>query len=251
MPTVRDIIEAATIKIGARQSGEPLDGTAADEHRKELNRMLTALNTNSANIFTRRIDTYTMTANKQSYTIGDPSGTLTDLAGVRPARIEKGGVNLFLTTSPVIRVPIDLVDDSQWADIRLQAVYTYPRKLYYDGGNYDPSATPAQYPKLYFYPIPAAAYQWEMYTWNKFTEVSNLSEDLILPDGYEDFIVTNLAVRLCEDYQKQPSQNLLRLANDARAAIQSMNVQSPLLGSDPLLTVGSGRYFNWLDRSIR
>lgn len=251
MPTVRDIIEAATIKIGARQSGEPLDGTAADEHRKELNRMLTALNLNSANIFTRRLDTYTMTANKQSYTIGDPAGSLTDLAGVRPARIEQGGVNLFLTTSPVIRVPIELIDDSQWADIRLQAVYTYPRKLYYDGGNYSPTATPAQFPKLYFYPIPAAAYTWEMFTWQKFSEVTNLSDDLILPDGYEDAIVKRLAINLCEDYQKIPSQNLLRLANDAWAAIQSMNVQSPLLGTDPALTGQSGRFFNWLSRETR
>lgn len=215
-----------------------------------MNAMIAASNTSSANIFTRRLDQYVMVANQQAYTIGDPAGVLTNLAGARPIRIEDGDVNLFLTTTPVIRRPIKVLTQRQWADIRLQDIYTYPRFLYYDEANYAPTATPAIKPTLRFHPTPASAYQWEMYSWQQNAQLASVTDQVVFPSGYDEYWIYNLALRAAPMLGAPVTQYVLEMARRSEAGIQSLNAKSPMMKTDPAIAPRSGGFFNWFDREV-
>jgi hypothetical protein len=212
-----------------------------------LNQMIKSSNTKAGNIFTRTLKQYQMVAQQESYTIGDTAGVLTDLAGARPARIEKGGVNLFMSTD--LRRPIELIDDSRWADIRLHLIYTYPLYLYYDEGNYAPNAYPPKYPKLYFYPIPAAAYNWEMYTWESNQPLNSVTDIVEFPDGYEEFWILGLAMRAAPILKRPISEDVRRRFCECEANIRSKNATAPRITTDPALSGSFSGLANWKSRT--
>jgi hypothetical protein len=246
--TATELMNSAAKALGHLRPGSTLNNSANDDCLRVLNSMIGSANALSSNIFTRRVAQYTMTANKQSYTIGDPAvGGATDIAAVRPQRIEEGGVNLFLTTNPIIRRPIRLVDDTEWANIRLQAVYTFPEVLYYDGGNYDPGNITPGYPTLYFHPIPAAAYTWEMYTWEALKTLDNPTAEIVFPPGYDEMLIYGLAIRIAPLLNAAVPPDVRVLAQRAEAAIQSLNSQAPKLKNDIASRGRTG--VNWISRT--
>lgn len=246
--TALDLMNASAKAIGHLRPGARLNTSAGDDCLRVLNSMIGSMNTLSSNIFTRSVAQYTMTANKQSYTIGDTTGVLTDIAAVRPQKIEEGGVNLFITNAPLaIRRPIRLIDDTEWASIRLQAVYTFPECLYYDGGNYDPSGTVPTYPTLYFYPIPASNYTWEMYTWSALGTVPDVTSEIVLPPGYDETLIYGLAIRIAPLLGQTVPPDVRLLAQKAEAQMQSLNSQTPKIRND---MAGFGRTgVNWISRT--
>ena len=252
--TFLDIANAALRKIGVKQPAQNLSGQQIQDCISEHNRMVGSFNCQPLMVFTETLLTLQFTANKQIYTIGDVTGTLTDFAFARPMRISRA--NLFLPTGPVIRRIIYLYDKEQWERIQYQAIYTYPEHLYFDHGTYAPDAIdPATgltglYPKLYFHPIPDTDYQWEMYVWQSISKVV-LPTDLIeYPDGWEDFMVCELALRMAPEYGVQPSAVLVEQHRRAQAAVEAINQKTPLAKTDPALTKQAGGFYNWRSRDF-
>jgi hypothetical protein len=233
-----DLITDAFYEIGAYGPGDPVPPHDNDLAFRILNRLIAASNTNRANIFTKRIDLWTTQNQKQFYTIGqDPDGVLVpDWNGARPVSIERA--NLLLPTSPTVRKPIQILDDSQWSEIRLQQINTWPQRLYNDGAN--PLSS------IFLWPIPDGAYQIELYTWQQNAQLQDYTSELIYPPGYEEFWLYNFAVRLCGPFSRPVTPDLREMARSSAAAIQSFNTQSPLLASDPSLRDSSGSLYNWL-----
>jgi hypothetical protein len=249
--TFTELMKMSAQALGHLRAGMSPNASQLADGLAAMNAMIAASNTSSANIFTRRLDQYVMVANKQAYTIGDPAGILTDLAGVRPIRIEHDGVNLFLTTSPVIRRPIKVLTQAQWADIRLQEVYTYPAYVYYDEANYEPAATPVRAPTLRFHPIPADAYPWEMYSWQQNAQLASVTSEIVFPPGYDEYWIYNLALRIAPMLGAPITTLVAEMARKSEAAVQSLNARSPMLSTDPALAGKHGTFFNWLSREIR
>ena len=179
-----------------------------------------------------------MTPAQASYTIG-PGG---DFVADRPLRIERA--NVILSTTPEVRVPLEIIDDQQWAAVRVTNISTtLPLKLYMDGAF--PEAT------IYLWPYPSAAYDLELFTPNQLGIHDAATELFSLPPGYEDAIVYSLAERMCALWRLPVTQDIAEHARRARSAIQSVNTQANLQPTD---VPEGGRvrpYFNYRTGGLR
>lgn len=231
--TVLDLITEGLEEITASSPGETLETADQAKALAVLIRMVEASNVNRANIASLRVDTWTLTPNVQTYTIG-PAGHFTT---ARPINIERA--NLILTTG--VRRKLNLLDDDQWAAKKYLAATGPPLDLYNDG-NY-PASTYS------FYPKPDQAYQFETYTWQQFAQTT-VGDVLAIPPGYYEFWLYSLAIRLCGPFGKTAPATTIELFNEARAAVQSLNCTSPRMATDGDLPGGRGGLYNWMSGSV-
>ncbi len=196
-----------------------------------LNRMIGSWNVDRLKIYSLNISAYNLTAGKKSYQIGPGA---TDFNTMRPVTIESANI-IVNTTTPVVRFPCELLSDAQWAAIQVQDIPgTIPWALYSDGGN--PIAT------LYLYGQPLTTYQLELYTWQAIPTFAAITDSVVLPPGYEEAIVYNLAVRIAVSFptQAQISPEAGQIARDALMAIESINAPTPIMKCDGAV-LGVGR----------
>lgn len=228
--TAHQLIKAALRSIADLGVGrEPSTSEVADA-LFALNRMIDAWNIDPLAVFTRRIDAYTLTPSKQSYTIAQ--GLHADFEAPRPTEIETA--NLILNSQdPPLRRPIEILNDQQWASIKLQGVHSsIPLRLYYDGGF--PIAT------IFLWPYPDQAFQLELYTWQQLTEFTAATDHVNLPQGYADAIALNLAVMLAPEWNMQLRPDVASRAALALGAVRAHNAPSPLMDCDSAV-LGGGR----------
>lgn len=211
----------------------------------EENRMVGGWNLSSLTILGERTDLWNTISHQQSYTLGiDPTGRLTaDWNGERPQKIIRANLLLPTANDPITKVrrKIDIVPREDWAEIVYQAVYTYPSLLYPQFN--DPQNTP--FMRIYFKPIPDAAYQIELMTWQKIPKFTSRDDVVLLPDGYEDAIVNNLAVRLASmpwTFQKPMDPQVRVDAINSLSLIQQFNATPPRLKTDGELQGRAGFY---------
>lgn len=203
---------------------------------KVFNRMTGWLNTLSNAIFTRRIDVWRTAPNTRIYTLG-PGG---DWDGPRPQRIEYA--NLFLSENPIYRKELRIWDDAQWKAIHLQDVFTYPEGLYNDGA--------AGLANIYFHPAPDKDYGIELYTWQALSKASTVNDELVYPDGYEEMLVGQLAVRFMPMYRKRlnslaDDQLVITQAQNSLSAVIKLNANPPRMSHDAELAPRRGGLYNW------
>jgi hypothetical protein len=71
------------------------------------------------------------------------------------------------------------------------------------------------------------------------SEISDLSDELSLPDGYSDAIIYNLAVRLAPDYGRMVPDLVMMTAAESMATIKRAGHRPSYLSADDgLLSVG-------------
>lgn len=198
-----------------------------------LNRMLGLWNIDQLLILGISINAYTLTAGKKTYQIG-PGGA--DFpAAARPIEIDRANI-IVNTTTPVVREPVCLLTPRQWAAIAVQDIPgTIPWSLYNDGGT--PFAT------LYLYGQALTTYQLELFTWQPIPSFAALTDQVILPPGYEEAIVWNLAIRLAAMFPTQ--QKIIAkadiFARDALTAIESFNSLPTTMRCDEAIVRAGGR----------
>lgn len=238
------IITSELLYHAMRLAGITLDpGTipSPDQFNDALmafNRMMGGWNTLRDNIFNLSIDEWTLTPNIQVYLLG-PGAAATPTTGAfngpRPRRIERAKL-LLQTTPETIYKELNLLSDDEWADKSIHQVTTIPNDLYNDGNS--PLCS------LYFYPLPDSAYKINLYTWQALAKAALTTTLLDFPDGYEDAIVNNLAVRVAPMFRKQAPPEVRLQAQLSLAAIQSLNTPTPRLKTDPAF--GSrGAFYNY------
>ncbi len=247
-------VNSTLLKAALRKAGvtlAPGRGPSPEQMAEainEENRMIGALNLNPLNIFTEQRSLYTTIPNQQTNTIGiDPTGTATaDFSGQRPWAINQA--NLLIPSGPTsisdVRRGLKIWNRKQWADKQYQAVYTYPEGLYYDRG-YD---SQHGFGLIYWFPIPDQAYQMEFYCWQLLQKFASPNDLVLLPDGYEDVIVNNLAVRLDQmpwTVKVPMNPSVVVEAQRSLLMLQAMNVSVPPLVGDAELVAGNGN-LSWL-----
>lgn len=245
MTKVSDILYAAYRLAGVLTA--PGRGYSDDELAdgiNALNSMLESWSIDPLQIYTFNIDSRPLVAGQQTYTIGvDPSGlTTADFSLPRPTKIESANV----IVDGGIRYPIQLLNDAQWAAIRLQRVGpSWPTKLYNDGAF--PFST------LYLWPIPASGYSLELYTWAALPQFSAPTDIVSLPPGYRRAIEYNLALELAARTPRAQLTPLVQqIATESKAAVLSLNAPSPLMSADPAVFGGTARdsAFNWMTGNL-
>lgn len=213
----------------------------------ELNRLLGSWNCDGHKIYDTGISAaLPLTVGQKTYTIG-PGGNF-DVA--RPVCVV--GANLLFPTSPVVRRQLDILDDDQWRAVRLQDLSgAPPYELYYDGGM-DSNGRG----QIYLRFQPPAGYSLELYTWHALKRDFSASTDIaVLPDGYEQALVYNLAKQLAalnpEDEHMSPKS--YEIAESSLAILIALNSSAPRIACEPGLD-GGGDYgggYGWLDGGIQ
>jgi hypothetical protein len=187
----------------------------------ELNRLIGSLNCDRLFIYSIANYAFPLTG-KKTYTIGispDPSFSA-DFAVPRPQAIDAANI-ISGAPGASLRYPLTIMTDLQWAKIGLQDIpSTIPDVLYNDRAY--PLST------LYLYGQPMPGYQLELFVWNLVPGFLTPADVVLLPPGYEDALVLNLAVRLAPHFQLQVSADVRADAQKALMRLESINAPQPI-----------------------
>jgi hypothetical protein len=252
MPSLTKFAYQALRDIGCLRPGQITSIDVLTDIQDEANQMIEGWQLDGYKIFTTRIDQYNLVGGTQIYTIG-PNEVAPNFTAPRPTRIEYANI-ILNTVSPVVRTPVDVIQDQGWAGIAVQQIpFALPLKLYYDGG-YDQTRG---YATIYLWPGPLASYQLELFTWQQLVSFADLTTSYNFPPGYARAIRKNLAVSIApmmEIYSKlaklsRPRQALLaQVKQDAResmAILESYNSSPKTLPGDPAFMSGDRGGWNY------
>jgi hypothetical protein len=235
--TVADLIRDALQEINAVASGE--SPSAADQQvaLTRLNAMLDLWQTEKLTILNTGRQVYPFIANQQEYGIG-PDNAADFVCAVQPVYIDHAGCIWPGGTSSDTEIPITLIGDDEWAEIRIKATSsTLPTKAYYNRSNTLTTGV------ISFWPVPTdATVSVALYIPTPLTRVT-LNQALTLAPAYEEAVRYNLALRCCAPFERAPSAAVAQLAVEAKGAVKRSNPRRDLLKCDDAL-VGRGVPFN-------
>lgn len=238
--TALNIVTDAMRDLGLLNASDPASGDDADFVLTKLNRLVDNLNAEREAIYDASMVVYTLTPALAPHTIG-PTGTF--VVTQRPVSLE--GANLILTTStPAVRVPINLRDEGWWLDVRVRALSTsIPTDVFYD----------AAWPNgaLNFWPVPSTAYQVELWTRSVVAELA-LTTTFSMPPGYRDMITLTLEESLLGPFRVAGPPGLSQDAAKARGRVQANNVTVPTIVTQDAGMPGgrAATHMNYLTREI-
>jgi hypothetical protein len=222
--TVRELVSDSAILIGALASGETLPAAEAVDAFRALNRMLDSWSLEKLILYARTSETFPFVASQQTYTMGTGGNFNT----ARPLAIEVAEV-LDGTTN----IPIEIIGLDKWTRIPDKTTTnTYPKQLYYELTN--PLAT------LKFWPVPSTTKSVVLHSWKALTQFASLNTTVALPPGYEDALISNLAVRLAPMYGRTVSAELAAIASETKSNVKRSNSKPYLLFADPALVGPKG-----------
>lgn len=235
MATARTIVEAALLELNVNQPGESCDAADALQGLAALNRMVDQNAAESLQIFSLTRTTWTIVSNDGSYTVG--SGGNVNVA--RPVFIDH--VNFQDTsTDPDTEYQMQPLNRDAYARITQKVLTrTLPSSWYYN----------PTYPlgTLELYPVPTSAtLQGVLYAPAAVAQFTNLTTAVSLPPGYEEFLVTNLAVMLASSYGRAIDDTLVMRAMNSKAIVKRANIQLLDMSFEAgALPQGAGYPGNW------
>ena len=255
MATAQDIITDALLEIGVLSGPGQTPSTAHSSFAlNRLNQMVGEWNTRRPFLYTVDINRYTLTPSQETYTIG-PASTSPDFTAPRPVGPGPGNgiiwANIVIPGDPDVFLPLNIMGDEEWANMRVRSVgTTVPIAIYNDGAN--PKST------LYLYGYPTVANELELFTRHQASEFASLASTFEAPAGYQKAMTLTLAenlapipafVRLGAQWSQLQADN----ARKARAAIAGLNSAPNNLSNDAAgLTAGGVRSnFNWLTGNLQ
>jgi hypothetical protein len=120
---------------------------------------------------------------------------------------------------------LNIITNAQYQEIaQKDASASIPTHLMYN----------PEYPKgkIHLYPIPDTAYQLGITQKLPLSQVSALTTEIDLPEGYEIAIVYNLAILLASEYGKSIPPEVYKIAVDSKATLKRINTTIPILKHD-------------------
>jgi len=228
--TVQDIINDALTMLQVYSPDVSLTGNEEAQALRTLNGLVESLSNNNQMINVVTTEDFTLIARQGTYTWGAGG----DFDSARPITVKSMTVAISGSAGN-IDMPVNLIQYDDWAAIRLKSLQTnYPQYAYIDGA----------YPLLYvrFYPVPSSAIPVTIYSFKSLAEFTSITHSLELPQGYFRMLVANLAVELAPSYQLTASQNIIRIAEEAKRALQATNYRPLTMQTDAALMGSGGRY---------
>ena len=169
-----------------------------------LNRMLDSWSNEKQMIFVNETQSFTMTPSVNNY-----STAL--LSRGRPIAI-----NAMTVLLSNIYYPVSIIDLLSWNAITYKITQSIPNQCYYN----------AEFPDgtMYFYPTPYAPFTCNVDCQYPITSTLLLSDDLVLPPGYEAAIVAGLAVEMWTYFKAgDPSPIMIKQMMQTRSVIKRTN----------------------------
>lgn len=233
--TVRDLITGSFRLLGVLASGEQPAAAEMQDAFGSLNSMVDSWNLERLMIMAILPQTFSFTAGKKVYTMG-PGG---DWDTAWPTRIEKVQMNYTSAGSPMINLPIEIINLDQYQQFTVpDTASTIPMWVYPDDS----------YPlrNLYFYTVPSIVNTVDIFTWSQLTQFVSIDDDIVFPPGYELALRSNLALQLAPEYGiAQINPIVAAMAQDSKAKIKSFNIKTPLMTVDSAL-ISCGSTWNYL-----
>lgn len=207
MTTPRDLIKSSLQLIGALGVGEDVDGDEITDLFDRLNRMISAWSTQKALIFADTLVTKVLTASDGEYTIGSGG----DINTSKPIAIKNAYVR-----NGTQDTDLSIIDEDVYASIGDKSLAADPpEKLYYKTGH--PLGT------IILWPAPASGLTLYMNVYAPLTQFTSLSQDISLPEGYEETIEYNFAKRIAGMYGKSLTMEQDELAKEGLTNIKQAN----------------------------
>jgi hypothetical protein len=235
--TGNDLIASALRLCGVLAAGESADADMGPDCLVVLNQLIDSWNAERLAIYSIASTIFTPAALKQVYQVGVGG----DFNIPRPPRIDRYSVISLQNAAEPLELPLDSLTEAEWQGIPVKNISSnLPRCVYND------NAYPLM--NLNLWPIPSQQVQFALYFWNQLTQWPTLATDQQFPPGYLRGIRYNLAVDLAAEFGGDPTQMplVMKIAQESKAMIKSLNIRIPLLGCDPAM-VGDGKgQYNWL-----
>lgn len=229
MSTVRDLIGAALLDLGAIASGEACTANEAADAFRRLNLIVDQWRLESLMTYARDTITLTLTG-AASYTWGSGGA----IPSTRPVRLE-AAVQRQGSGSSALDFPLQVLTDSEYEQIGLKAMTSsIARWVYLD----------AAYPLavLRTYPVLPSGDSLLLYVWHPLTAFASLDTTVALPPGYEIALQLALSIALAPSYRDCViSPALAAMAVEAKALIKGTNAYPRLLRLPAGLPLGQGR----------
>ena len=223
--TALEIIKRARRLIGAMAVGETLESDLANDGLMSLNSLMDSWSIDNLTAYGTDNKTYNLSSNVQDYTIGTGGA----FNGVRPERIESAIVSVAGSD-----YALTILNDEDWNSIIYKNVGgTFPQYLRYN--NNTPLGTISLFPKPNGGTITLTYYQ-------ALQQFANLTDLLVLPEGYERALASNLAMEIAPEAGVSVSQELAMMARQSKANIMRINLKSPVLKSDIQMGGGGSRF---------
>lgn len=228
--TALTLVTRALQLAGVIASGETATAEESADGLLTLNSLIEEWATQGLTMFTRTRVTHSLVASQASYTIG-ASGA--DITRARPPRIEMASM-IDTTADPDLEIPVDVLSEDQWRDIGQKAqTSTRPLAIYYVPTF--PLGT------IFVWPVgTVATIQMVLYVPDLVDTLAALSTTLSLPPGYEKALRTNLALELCPEYGRIPSDVIVAMARESKANVKRANYRPVEMRCDLALLGSAG-----------
>lgn len=233
--TGRDLVTASLRVLGVAAPGESIAAQEAVDGLAAINRMIASWSNERLFINAVVREVFPLVPGQAAYTMGVGGNFNT----TRPQRIESALLQVT-GTSPVIERTIDILNQDEYASIISKTLGSQIPICLYEEGTY-PLDT------LNLWPVPSTAYNLVLYSWKPITQITTLDTVLAYQPGFEEALIYNGALRLAPEYGKMPSQEVMGVASESKAAIKRMNtapsylrVDAALMQNPPNLNIYTG-----------
>lgn len=170
-------------------------------------------------IYQENVYTFALSAGQATRTVGTTGQWVTTS---RPMRVER--INLVYTQGDDVEVPMQIYTYDQWAAIPVKTIQGPPVVMW---PNYTvPDIT------LNFYMVPDQAYNVTLYLTQALAAPATLSTSLVVPPGYEDAIVNNLAVKCAPAFDRPVPKDVKDDARKGLADLMRQNTQPLYIATD-------------------
>ena len=215
--TGQSIVTFALEQIGVYGVGQTLQASDANTGLRRLNAMISSLNIQSLAklVITRSV--LDIVANQSSYTVG-PGGNF-NIA--RPTSIQNATL-LLNSSSPSIEIPLAILTDQAYQSIPLKAqTNTLPTAVYYQ-----PTYATSGLGTLILWPIPTTAdNDLVLYYQTALVSFVNLTTEYYWPEGADEMLGYNLALRLSAPYARPVPDDVRLLARQSLATFKRQNMR--------------------------
>lgn len=209
------------VMTGEKVLGGTLNTDEQRYYLSRLNSMLDSWTNERLMIVALSQTSFALTASTTAYSIG-PGASFNM---TRPTKIVDP---CFVRDTQNVDSQLQIIDTQAYGTIPMKDTsgQSYPSLLYYDG-TYSQTSTAT----IRLYPTPMGGLTLFINTLQPLTNFSTVSQNLIMPPGYQDAIETNAAVRFALGF-RPVSPDVARMAKETKAAIKSQNLPAPVARLD-------------------
>lgn len=212
--TVNDIITQSLRALGVIASNEVPSADDSFDALSALNRLLDQWKMERLNIYTITRTTWSIVSGTQDYTLGT-GGTINVM---RPVFLDH--VNYQDTSlSPTQEYLLQPLTDDAWSNVPQKALTSTRPTCWY----YNPTYTTG-FGTISVWPVPTSTtLQGVLYAPAAVDEFTAVTSVVSLPPGYRRMLVSNLALELAPEYQREVHPGLVAASQDSKSAVKRAN----------------------------